>query len=226
MSQAISSFMRKHFRTIVIQRKSGSSSAAATNSARSWSGDGIQKIRNYGIDAQALDVRTLNPEQPFDVICCFQVLEHLDRLDELFTHLHHITTTRGRLFFSVPNPKRIEFNETHGALLDMPPNHIGRWNARAFEAMCSRHGWRLELFESEPQDAAAFSRQFAIYRLMRRQQIGGFVYSKLASSRSRLVRRVLQAPLMALEMSKVATMKAELNDPTLGDSLFVQMSKV
>ena len=54
-------------------------------------------------------------------------MEHLD--DSLLINtLKEILTDNGEILIAVPNEKVIEFNENNGALLDMPPNHIGRWS--------------------------------------------------------------------------------------------------
>jgi hypothetical protein len=84
----------------------------------------------------------------------------------------------------------------------------------------------MDLFESEPQDSAAFTRQFAFYRLMRRQQTGHPLYATLAAPRNRILRRTLNAPLYAIELARAFKLRAGLADPELGNALFVHLSKV
>ena len=97
---------------------------------------GRQQIEKLGVQCVAEDVRNLSNEElkaSFDLVCMFQVLEHMDKLDALFQKLNWLMKQGGSLFIAVPNPRRTEFNELNGALLDMPPNHIGRWNKKCFE---------------------------------------------------------------------------------------------
>src|SRR5208337_399944 len=99
---------------------------------------GRHRIEYFGVKCSAEDVRCLSDsnseyEDAFDIVCMFQVLEHMDRLELLFKKLNLLMKSGGNLFISVPNQRLIEFNENNGALLDMPPNHVGRWNIRCFE---------------------------------------------------------------------------------------------
>jgi 2-polyprenyl-3-methyl-5-hydroxy-6-metoxy-1,4-benzoquinol methylase len=160
-----------------------------------YSDYGRSRIESLGIKCIPRDVRELQ-EGSFDAICMFQVLEHLDGLDGLFEKLTATLNRGGSLFLAVPNDRRIEFNETNGALLDMPPNHIGRWNHEAFSRIAERSGLRLHDHSVEPFSAPAFVAQFAHYRFLRRSQIDGTLESRLqvlaSVSNSKFVRNAFR----------------------------------
>jgi 2-polyprenyl-3-methyl-5-hydroxy-6-metoxy-1,4-benzoquinol methylase len=108
---------------------------------------GRHQIENWGIKCVPKDIRELSGqeyEKCADVICLFQVLEHMDGLHVLFEKLNWLLKPGGSIFIAVPNQNMIEFNELNGALLDMPPNHVGRWKRRCFEIIGSRHNLTLE----------------------------------------------------------------------------------
>ncbi len=86
----------------------------------------------------------------FDVVCMFQVLEHLDRLDEVFGALRELTAGDGRLFIAVPNDASITVQEELTGFWEMPPNHIGRWTREALESVAARHGFTLCTHRFEP----------------------------------------------------------------------------
>jgi SAM-dependent methyltransferase len=118
---------------------------------------GRHQIENWGIKCVPKDIRELSGqeyEKCADVICLFQVLEHMDGLDVLFEKLNWLLKPGGSIFIAVPNQNMIEFNELNGALLDMPPNHIGRWNRICFEIIGSRHNLTLEDYQVENSDLA------------------------------------------------------------------------
>lgn len=87
---------------------------------------------------------------PFDAICLFQVLEHLDRLDEVFAALRSLIASDGEVFIAVPNHERLAVQERLTSFLDMPPIHIGRWTKDALTAIAVRHD--LEVLEHRTSD--------------------------------------------------------------------------
>jgi SAM-dependent methyltransferase len=89
----------------------------------------------------------------FDAVCMFQVLEHMDRIDEVFTALRQLTAPDGQLFIGVPNDASVTFQEERTGFWEMPPNHIGRWSRAALESVAGRHGFRVldHRYESAPQ---------------------------------------------------------------------------
>jgi SAM-dependent methyltransferase len=189
---------------------------------------GAREIERLGVACERVDVRSLDLDVwggRFTVVCLFQVLEHLDRLDRLFEHLTALTTTNGHVFIAVPNDARIEFNEHHGGLLDMPPNHVGRWTRRSFEALVGRHGWRVVEHALEPVTVVADLVGLATFRYMRRRQSPGSVANWI-ERRPRRIRRPLQA--IAAGVYGFASLRAlaELaRSPGLGSSQWVHLEK-
>lgn len=135
---------------------------------------GVERIRHAGIEAHSWDFRQMMSKDEFagkfDIICLFQVLEHLDSLDDTFKTFNFITRPGGHLFIGVPNGRKIKFNELNGALLDMPPNHIGRYNKKSFEYLGSRYGWKIEEIAVEPFTPMDVMKTVMYYRALKRLQ--------------------------------------------------------
>lgn len=127
-----------------------------------------------GYDARPLDVRSLD-EGRFDLICAFQVVEHMDDLAGLGATLERQLTPGGHVLVAVPNRERIAFDEARGSLLDMPPNHIGRWSREAFETFAAAHGLDLVAFDHEPHVMRTYIRTDIAYSYARRAQVAGTV---------------------------------------------------
>jgi SAM-dependent methyltransferase len=190
---------------------------------------GRDAIEQYGIRCVSQDVRSLPRDEfsgRFDVICMFQVLEHVDRLDELFQQLAAISRSTGHLFIGVPNDRRIEFNELHGSLLDMPPNHVGRWNRTAFEHIARRHGWRIADFASEREPAMNKVRQFAAYRYGRKSQDRRSLANRVNRLAVGRLKRGLQAVVaggyLALALPQLIAL---VSGADLGDAQWVHLTK-
>ena len=134
---------------------------------------GRRQIEQHGITCVAADVRDANGGGivgPFTYICLFQVLEHMDRLESLFPVLHSLMEVQGSLFIAVPNERHIEFIERNGALLDMPPNHVGRWNEQSFHEIGKRYGLIVQEIALEPSSWFASFKLYLAYVFLRKAQ--------------------------------------------------------
>lgn len=115
-----------------------------------FSESGRAAIERLGISCLAADLRIVDFDQTFDIVCMFQVLEHLDDFDGVFKALTRIVRPGGHVFIATPNAAWISLNEARRLLLDMPPNHISRWSPASFAALARRFGWQLAACELEP----------------------------------------------------------------------------
>jgi SAM-dependent methyltransferase len=160
-----------------------------------------QKLSDRGYSVVQQDVREqefLKFKQCFDFVFMFQVLEHMDSPDVLFGRLELVTNEHAHVFIAVPNPKRIAFNEQHGSLLDMPPNHIGRWTAKTFSAICSNHGFDVLELDEEKFSLFAFIRQDLMYSYLRRAQRSKSLANRLRSRPKNALRKAAEAALALL----------------------------
>lgn len=76
---------------------------------------------------------TRNAEK-YDVVCAFQVLEHIYDVREILTAMVKVLKPSGKLIVSVPNnePYFLRFGKYE--VLNMPPHHVGLWNLRALKS--------------------------------------------------------------------------------------------
>ena len=134
---------------------------------------GKSKIKKFGIKCLSIDIKEdINklPYKEYDFICLFQVLEHLDNIHKLVDRLKKLLSKNGELLIAVPNDKVIKFNEQNGALLDMPPNHIGRWSKSSFIKYCDLNNINLIEHKIEPFSLKKFLLMFFSYRFLRKAQ--------------------------------------------------------
>ena len=189
---------------------------------------GRHQIEKLGLRCFPEDVRDLHKaeyEGSFDIVCMFQVLEHMDRLDVLFQRIHWLMKKGGRLFIAVPNQKRIEFDELNGALLDMPPNHIGRWNKECFQEIAKRHGFHFEDYKVESFNFSDMAKQFITYCFLRKSQKSGSIENYIQRIKNRNILRIFQGIGVAVNLIiaiPVLTMKGFRE----GNSQWVHLTKV
>jgi 2-polyprenyl-3-methyl-5-hydroxy-6-metoxy-1,4-benzoquinol methylase len=139
-----------------------------------YSESGVNSIRNAGIEAHSWHFHELAGkaefEKQFDIICLFQVLEHLDQLEETFNTLKKVIKPGGHIFIGVPNGRKIEFNELNDALLDMPPNHIGRFNKKTFALLADKYGLQIDEIAIEPFTSLDVMKTVMFYQSLKRAQ--------------------------------------------------------
>lgn len=196
--------------------------------ATEYSDYGRRAVQALGIRCEAVDVRALSPEHDgrYDVICLFQVLEHLDRLDEVFARLAALARPGGSLFVGVPNDRCVAFFEQHGALLDMPPNHLSRWSREALRRFGDRHGWRLEDHRVEVEPLVPFARRFLSYRYLRATQRPGSIPNRIRRLPASRIRLALDALWVALLLPSAAAALARLRREAGGDSQWARFARV
>lgn len=156
---------------------------------------GRHKIELFGVKCLNEDVRNLSEVElkgSFNVVCMFQVLEHMDKLEELFRKLNWLMKSGGSLYIAVPNHLRIEFNELNGALFDMPPNHIGRWNKKCFEVIGQKNGFYINNYKTEETRFIAMAKEFAIYRFLRKSQISHSFENKIQKIKNHYLLKMIQ----------------------------------
>ena len=76
-----------------------------------------------------------NHIEEFNVICSFQVLEHVTTVGSFMHGALRALKPNGRLILSVPNnePYFQRFNKYE--VMNLPPHHVGLWNLKAFERL-------------------------------------------------------------------------------------------
>jgi 2-polyprenyl-3-methyl-5-hydroxy-6-metoxy-1,4-benzoquinol methylase len=147
--------------------------SAALLQATENNGLAVERLRDRGYSVTRSDVRSHAFDamiSEFDYIFLFQVIEQMDSLDVLFERLGMLAKPDGSIFITVPNTAHIDYQETSGSLIDMPPHHIGRWTVRALESIASRHGFDIAEHETQPFDPLLFLRTDLVASHVRRSQ--------------------------------------------------------
>ena len=82
----------------------------------------------------------VGPRERFDVVTFFEVLEHQDRPREFLKLAKSCLRQRGYVALSVPNRRRWQKGIE---VLDYPPNHLTRWDARALTNNLTAAGFEV-----------------------------------------------------------------------------------
>lgn len=84
----------------------------------------------------------------YDVVCMFQVMEHVVSVKEFIQACVDALRPGGLLIVSVPNNDSVMFRLNDDLVLNMPPHHMGLWNANSLASL-QTFGIRLTRMEFE-----------------------------------------------------------------------------
>jgi SAM-dependent methyltransferase len=200
-------------------------------SAVDYNETSLSVLESKGFKTFSSDLRADSFEpmkEAFDIIFLFQVFEHMDRVDEVFARLKYLLKAQGSVFIAVPNEIRTYYMEGHGSLIDVPPNHIGRWTKEAFDAICQRHGLQLTKCEREPFNLVKFLKDDIVDSFLRKAEKPGSV-SEFVRGLPRSTAQRIAEGLIALAQTPSrfpAWAYAARNSSTLGSALWVKIDKV
>ena len=90
------------------------------------------RARERGVDLRRQTIEDHAREHPdaYDVVCHFQVLEHVTQQRQFLAAGASCVKPGGRLIVSVPNEMSFMGAESNN-LLNLPPHHVTRWTATA-----------------------------------------------------------------------------------------------
>jgi Methyltransferase domain len=187
-----------------------------------------RSLAKKGYRTMSVDIRSeefLALKSQFSFIFMFQVLEHMDRLDAVMERLRFLAARGCHLFIAVPNARRVAFNEQHGGLLDMPPNHIGRWTEPAFRALAARFGFEVVSTDLEPPHPLSFAKEDLVFSYLRRAQESGSLPNRVRSLPRSRWRSLLEALAVASSApSRLSAWQAAWKEsPQLGDALWAHL---
>ncbi|MFZ5906229.1 MAG: methyltransferase domain-containing protein [Nitrospirota bacterium] len=90
-----------------------------------------------------------NNFERYDIVCSFQVMEHIASVREFINDSIKALKTGGKLIISVPNHDAfIGLDQLN--ILDMPPHHVGLWNEKSLMSIAGIFNIQLENIYIEP----------------------------------------------------------------------------
>jgi len=174
--------------------------------------EAVQKARSGGLDVRKQPVEEHAVASPrYDVVCAFQVLEHVEHPKQFFHACVQTLKPGGTLMIAVPAQDSF-LAIAPNSPLNMPPHHVTRWTDRALTNLAHREGFGKADIWHEP--VADFHKEWHSTTLAYHALARFGVYrSRLIdnSMRYRLLGRVIAVPALRDYLVRSALK----NDPRL-----------
>lgn len=107
------------------------------------------KSQGVIIERKSIEDLAMERSQSMDVVCSFQVLEHVSRPASFLSACVDVLKPGGKLIISVPALDGFT-GISPNSPLNLPPHHVTRWSNRSLEVVAQLYGLRLLSLENEP----------------------------------------------------------------------------
>lgn len=110
----------------------------------------VKRAREKGLTIyeDLIKIHSLKNASKYDIVCNFQVLEHVSDVKSFIEACLVCLKPEGILIISVPN--NLSFISEFDHLLNMPPHHIGFWDEHSLQKISSFFNMTFESFFKEP----------------------------------------------------------------------------
>lgn len=105
------------------------------------------KVKNILIENEAK-----TNKETYDVVCSFQVLEHIGQVGNFLQASIDSLKKGGKLIIGVPNNNPYLFINDKYHTLNLPPHHAGLWNKKSLKSLEKIFPLKLKSIEFEPLD--------------------------------------------------------------------------
>jgi 2-polyprenyl-3-methyl-5-hydroxy-6-metoxy-1,4-benzoquinol methylase len=93
------------------------------------------RAKSLNVSEQTIQEYAKMNKKKFDVVCCFQVLEHIYDIKSFIKSMTNCLKLNGILIIAVPNNNPYLFKRDKHHFLNLPPHHAGLWNAESLTNM-------------------------------------------------------------------------------------------
>ncbi len=95
----------------------------------------VEQCRADGLTVypDLIDQHAQTHQNKYDVVCLFQVLEHIHDIRSFMESSLAVLKKNGKLIIGVPNNEPYMQGYHKYSTMNLPPHHMGLWNRKAFE---------------------------------------------------------------------------------------------
>lgn len=91
------------------------------------------RLKGIQVMTESIQLHAEKTPSAYDIVCSFQVLEHIFDVKSFITANVKATKRNGLIVFSVPNNN--SFLKDDFNILNLPPHHLGLWNEQSLKGL-------------------------------------------------------------------------------------------
>ena len=110
---------------------------------------GLARSKGLDVTQMSLEHHSRLSSGSYDMVCAFQVLEHVSAVGDFFRACAGMLRIGGTLVLSVPNNESY-IRHIRWDVLNMPPHHQGLWDRQSLTAVQSLFQFKLRAIHLEP----------------------------------------------------------------------------
>lgn len=114
------------------------------------SGKAVREAQSVGLNVfqQHIQDYLKQHTEKYDIVCAFQVLEHVSGINDFISSAIQCLKPNGLLILSVPSENSFVSLQTN-AVLNMPPHHLSRWSDKSLQFIANLFPLEVVMIQHE-----------------------------------------------------------------------------
>jgi 2-polyprenyl-3-methyl-5-hydroxy-6-metoxy-1,4-benzoquinol methylase len=160
--------------------------------------------KNINVKFESVAQHAEKNKEAYDVVCSFQVLEHVDDLKGFINSTLKCVKHNGLIIFSVPNGESF-LKHAFNIVLNMPPHHQTWWTENTFKELANHYD--LKIVEIHSERLSDEHRLFYLSTKYRRK------FNKILRRKEKIIDR----SLVSKGINKICNLLAKVSNYKLND---------
>jgi 2-polyprenyl-3-methyl-5-hydroxy-6-metoxy-1,4-benzoquinol methylase len=156
----------------------------------------VEDCKQRGLDVRLESIQhfALENKNAFDVVCSFQVLEHIAEVRSFMEASVACLRKDGILIVGVPNNETYTLKNNPHYTPNLPPHHVGLWGAESLSNIQNLFGLKVEQIYKQPKTIGEIKES---YRILLRKNVPAWLFRPIHAPTKHLITNLFKNRLPA-----------------------------